>query len=76
MDYRIEDKAVLIDQRGLMRTETLFYEMSDNARREKYPPIYTMREDHNHGCISAYEVYMSSVDEYDAAMRLVGSMRH
>ena len=76
MDYRIEGKAILIDQLGVMRTETLFYDMSDNARREKYSTLYSMRKDNHYGCISAYQVYMSAIDEYDAAMRLVESMRH
>lgn len=62
VDYRIEDKAILVDQRGVMRTETLFDEMSDNARREKYPPLYSMIEDDHHGCISAYQVYMATID--------------
>lgn len=65
-----------VDSMNRPRTESLFVETISSQIAEKYPPVYTMREKSRHGCPSAYEIYMDSANEYEAAMKLVGSMRH
>ena len=70
------DLSILIDSRGAQRTASLFLETSVKERLEKFPPIYTLRNREYNGLPSAYLIYMSSVDEYDAAMKIVGSMSH
>lgn len=72
----LEDKAELIDARGIPRTESLFIEVIQPGSREKYTPLYSLKEYENKGYTSAYQVYISSIDETDAAMKLVGSMNH
>jgi hypothetical protein len=67
------DKSVLLDARGARRTQSLFV---DTNHKDKYEPLYTMRESDHKGFISAYQIYMHSTDEYEAAMKLVGSMDH
>lgn len=66
----------MIDNRGALKTELLFEETIVNARRDTYTPVYTLREHDHKGYPSAYKIYMSSVDEYEAAERLLGSQRH
>lgn len=72
MLYNQED---FIDRRGALKTELLFAETIKPDRLENYQPLYTLKEQ-NTGLPSAYQIYMGSVDEYDAAMKLLGSMRH
>lgn len=59
-----------------MRTRSLFLETNLNPEETGYAPIYTLSEEEKEGLPSAYQIFMDSVDEYDFAMRLVGSMRH
>lgn len=68
------DRAVLKDTMGRYRTN-LFYEFN-KSRHEDYPPLYTMREQPWKGLPSAYQIYMYSENEYEAAMKLVGSWNH
>lgn len=72
------DKSVLRDSRGVIMTRSLFLEAQDWAvkKKGKIKPLYSLTEDEREGLPSAYQIYMHSVDEYDAAMKLVGSMRH
>jgi len=50
----------------------MFYEMHPNeASRKKYAPLFTLKPYEYNGLPSAYEIYMSAVDEYDAATQLV-----
>ena len=70
------DKSILLDVGKRMRTQTLFWETSLPERRDKYPPLYTLAREDRHGLPSAYNIYISSTDETDAAMRLVGSLLH
>lgn len=72
MNYKPED---FIDRRGAMKTELLFEETIKPDRLENYSPLYTLKEKDTE-LPSAYKVYMGSVDEYEAAMRLLGSTRH
>ncbi len=71
-----EDRKELIDSRGISRTESLFTEVVQPTSREKYPPLYSLKEGGRDGLPAAYHVYMNSVDETDAALKLVGSMSH
>jgi len=64
----------LLDNQHRMRTASLFPELAQHT--DKYPPIYTMKCTEYKGLPSAYLIYLSSIDEYDAATKLVGSMRH
>ena len=68
------DKSNLKDVRGVCRTQSLFVEF--NAKEEKYKVHYSLRDFENKGYTSAYKVYMTSIDENDAAMKLVGSLHH
>lgn len=43
---------------------------------DKYPPVYTMYDVDKRGLISARRVYMESTDEYEAAIKLLGSWQH
>ena len=51
----------------------IFKEM---ATSDDYEPTYTLKLEDYKGLPSAYKIYMSSVDEYDAAIKLVGNMRN
>lgn len=70
--YKQED---FLDRRGALKTELLFSETMKPDRRENYTPLYTLKENDS-DLPSAYKIYMASTDEYDAAMKIVGSMRH
>ena len=67
---------ILIDQAGRCRTESLFTEVIQPPSRAKYDPLYSLKCHDSRGLPSAYLIYMSSIDETDAAMKLVGSMHH
>lgn len=69
------NKADFIDARGALKTELLFEETIKSDRLENYTPLYTLREEDT-TLPSAYKIYMSSTDEYEAAMKLLGSTRH
>lgn len=70
------DKSELRDTRGVLKTQSLFLEFKYSSDSNKYPPFYTLREYEREGLPSAYIIYMTSIDEADAAMKLVGSMHH
>lgn len=72
------DRTSLFDSRGAQRTSSLFIEAIDAATTDRgnLVPIYTLRDRQIDERPSAYLIYMSSIDEYEAAMRLVGSMKH
>lgn len=72
MQYAPED---FIDRRGALKTELLFQETIKADRLENYSPMFTLKEQDT-DLPSAYKIYMSSTDEYEAAMKLLGSMRH
>lgn len=72
-----KDRSILLDARGARRTETLFQEsITTRARNSGYEPLYTLGEHEKDGLPSAYQIYMNSIDEADAAIKLVGSMHH
>lgn len=65
-----------IDTMGRYRTESLFHETKRASVEENYPPVYTLKSFPHRGLPSAYQIYMNATNEYDAAMQLVGDMRH
>jgi len=66
------DFRVLRDAEDDIRLHSLFVERKEIGE----VPLYTLKDVESKGYPSAYLVYMTSVDEYDAAIRLVGSMSH
>ncbi len=78
------DRSVLLSKYQKPLTAALFAERSKvwesvNKEREEESgtgPIYTLGEIEIDGLPSAYQIYMNSVDEYEAAMKLVGSLFH
>jgi len=70
--YPGHSDPVLFDARGHRRTGSLFLETTQDTNRE---PVLQLK-DYDGKYPSAYILYMESVDEYDAAMKLVGSMSH
>lgn len=71
------DRKELLDVRGAFRTESLFREsIQTQSRRAGYDPFYSLRDYEHKGFVSAYQIYMNSIDERDAALKLVGSMLH
>lgn len=64
---------VLTGPTNIQFTQALFVEFNPDA---PYTLRTRDRERDGRKVISAYQVYMQSVDEYDAAMRLVGSLEH
>ena len=71
-----EEMEQLIDKAGRCRTESLFTEVIQPNSRKKYDPLYSLKCHDSRGLPSAYLIYMASIDETDAAMKLVGSLHH
>lgn len=71
--YPVHNAPVLFDARGHRRTGSLFSETTQDKNRH---PVLTLKDYDNNGMLSAYQLYMTSADEYDAAMKMVGSMTH
>lgn len=81
-----KDQSVLIGRNNVLLTAALFVERADQwadikAQRKAegkwdHEPIYTLGEHEVEGVLSAYQIYMNSVDEFDAALKLVGSVFH
>lgn len=71
----------LIDDRGVMRTDSLFYERLNKRQRDKgVEAVWTLREYPRviDGKVypSLYQEYMKCVDDYDAGTSLLGSSAH
>lgn len=64
------------DSMNRPRTESLFLETFRKDLKGTYEPVYTMRPFDHKGCRSAYLIYMAADTEFDAAMQIVGDMRH
>lgn len=64
------------DPVGRYFTEGLFWETSRN--REKYPPVFTLKDKEHQGCPSLKEQYMLAEDptEYFFATTVLGSVEH
>ena len=65
------DRSMMKDANGRYRLN-IFREIG----RDVAPPMYTMFESPKEGLPSAYQIYMYSESEYEAAMKLVGSWTH
>lgn len=70
--YPSGSDPILFDVRGHRRTASLFKEKTQD---QNCPPIFSLK-DYDSDLPSAYLIYMSAADEYDAAMKMVGSMAH
>jgi len=70
-----EDFKKLYGSNGNYSYRAMFWELSTPAVREKYPPVFTLKLEEHEGLPSAYQVYMDSVDEYDAAQKLAPNMK-
>ena len=75
-DSPVEDREEMKDVRGVYRTESLFVEVIQPSSRGKYKPLYSLKEAGNKGLPSIYQIWMTSIDEADAAMRILGSLQH
>ena len=62
--------------RNVDATQSLFYEFPGNKEEATYTLKNEDVEYKGKQKVSAYQVYMHAVDEYDAAIKLVGSMKH
>ena len=60
---------------GVFSIRKLFRELSTPAMRKKYPPMFTLKPFEYKGLPSAYQIYMESIDEFDAATKLVPNMK-
>ena len=65
---------VLYDEQGRFLLRAIFWEISTTERRETYPPSYTLKVQEHMGLPSAYQIYMSCVDEFEAAIKIAGTM--
>lgn len=71
----IRDK--LRSSNGIQYTEALFEEtFHGNVADKTHKPIYSLKEFPLNNTPSAYQIYMNSVDETEAAIKLVGSLGH
>ena len=76
------DKTKLYATNGKFLSKAIFWEMGNLTSRVQYPPLYTLAQYEKHDKVqdimlpSAYEVYMSCVDEYEAALLLVGNLKN
>ena len=70
------DMLQLRDSRNVRKTETLFEETITKSSRERYEPLYSLKEQEKRGKPSAYKIYINSTDETEAALKLVGSLAH
>lgn len=71
-----EARKLLRASNGIQITEALFEETIQPGSREKFDPLYSLKEYENRGKPSAYQVYINSVDETEAALKLVSSLAH
>ena len=71
--YPDPNDPVLFDARGHRRTGSLFAETTQDNNRH---PVFTLKDYEHKGLVSAYILYMSCADEYEAAIKMVGTMTH
>jgi|SRR5690606_2923985 len=79
------DRSLLMTPRGFgkdtsgwgFRGANLFLEIYElTTSKTHLPPIYTMMDREVNELPSAHQVFIHSADEYEAAMKLVGSWKH
>jgi len=66
---------MLFDNNGRFLVRAIFWELSPPERRTEIPPLYTLKVTSAHGLPSAYEMYMDSTDEYEAGIKIAGSLK-
>lgn len=73
-------KEALLSKYNKPLTAALFVERQEvwkESQEERgIEPLYSLGELERDGKPSAYQIYMNSVDEFEAAMKLVGSLYH
>lgn len=73
-------RSQLLSKYNKPLTAALFVERQDvwkETQEERgIEPLYSLGEVERDGKPSAYQIYMNSVDEFEAAMKLVGSLYH
>ncbi len=67
---------MIYDDNNRFLVRAIFWELSTPERREVIPPLYTLKVESAHGLPSAYQIYMDSVDEYEAGMKIAGNMKN
>lgn len=67
---------MIYDDSGRFLVRAIFWELSNPERRLTIPPLYTLKMDTSHGLPSAYKIYMSCVDEYEAGIKIAGNMKN
>ena len=78
-----KDKSVLRSRNNQCLTAAIFLERTLWSMEQRikdgtwdHSPLYTLGEWGREGCVSAYQIFIHSLDEYEAAMKIVGSMYH
>lgn len=66
------DRSSVMNETNQNYTKALFFEWHD----DEVSPLYTLKDQECNGLPSMYQIYIHSTDEYEAAMKLVGSIRH
>jgi len=67
---------MMYDDNGRFLVRAIFWELSNPERRTNLKPLYTLKVEPCNGLPSAYQIYMESVDEYEAAIKLVGNIKN
>jgi hypothetical protein len=67
---------LIYTEQGNFCSKLIFWELSTPILRKKYPPLWTLKQKEHKGLKSAYQVYMSCVDETEAAIKLTGNMKN
>lgn len=67
---------MIYDDSGRFLVRAIFWELSNPERRIAIPPLYTLKMDTAFGLPSAYKIYMDSVDEYEAGIKIAGNMKN
>ncbi|MGL1886326.1 MAG: hypothetical protein OCD76_07405 [Reichenbachiella sp.] len=70
-----EDFKKLYNPNGTFSFNKMFWEMGSPESRKVLPPIFTLKMEAHKDLPSAYQIYMDSIDEYDAAQKLAPNMK-
>ena len=71
--YPAEVYQEFIPDRGNWAGQSMFLEFPQHGKNE-YPTLWTVKDFEVQGHPSAYKVYMSSTDEYEAGIKIAGSI--
>lgn len=72
-NWKLPKDAIIRRESGQLLTLGIFRETN---KIEGHKATYTLKDYDIDGCPSAYQIYMHSVDESDAAQKLLGSYGH